>query len=50
MQLPTIIILLQIQHSEQRIKRLQQQLHDVRQAGVGATPEGQLRANTLSFS
>ncbi|XP_052216960.1 intraflagellar transport protein 81 homolog isoform X2 [Dreissena polymorpha] len=32
-----------IQHSEQRIKRLQQQLHDQRQAAVGATPEGLLQ-------
>lgn len=32
-----------VQHSEQRIKRLQQQLHDTRQAGVGATPEGLLQ-------
>ncbi|KAL3848360.1 hypothetical protein ACJMK2_019225 [Sinanodonta woodiana] len=32
-----------IQHSEQRIKRLQQQLHDTRQASVGATPEGLLQ-------
>ncbi|KAL4220507.1 Intraflagellar transport protein 81 [Mactra antiquata] len=32
-----------IQHSDQRIKRLQQQLHDTRQASVGATPEGLLQ-------
>ncbi|WAR28260.1 IFT81-like protein, partial [Mya arenaria] len=32
-----------IQHSEQRVKRLQQQLHEQRQAAVGATPEGLLQ-------
>lgn len=32
-----------IQHAEQRMKRLQQQLHDTRQASVGATPEGLLQ-------
>ena len=32
-----------IQHSDQRILRLEQQLKDLRQAGAGATPEGLLQ-------
>ncbi|XP_069105336.1 intraflagellar transport protein 81 homolog isoform X1 [Argopecten irradians] len=32
-----------IQHEEQKIRRLQQQLHDTRQAGVGATPQSLLQ-------
>lgn len=30
---------LQIQHEEQKIRRLQQQLHDQRQTSVGANPD-----------
>jgi intraflagellar transport protein 81 len=29
-----------LKHTEQRIQRLQQQLKEIRQAAMGATPEG----------
>ena len=32
----------QIHHEEQKIRRLQQQLHEQRQAAVGASPDGRL--------
>lgn len=40
----------QIQHAEQKMKRLQQQLHDTRQASVGATAEGDANSKLKLFN